>query len=73
MNKVFCIGSLKPGHFPQFLEVPLGRFEERAGECRLYRTKAMVFEHQQVVVVVYNSRTFVRQRELFHRKLQDAT
>lgn len=73
MNKVFCLGSLKPSHFPQFLEVPLSRFKERAGECRLYRTKAMVFERRRVVVVVYNPRTFARQRELFHRKLKDAT
>ncbi|MGI9952615.1 hypothetical protein V3F56_09670 [Moorellaceae bacterium AZ2] len=53
--------------------MPLSRFKERAGECRLYRTKAMIFERQRVVVVVYNPRTFARQRELFHRKIKDAT
>jgi len=73
MNKVFCIGSLKPSHYPQFLEVPLKLFKEQAGECRLYRTKALVLERRRVVVVVYNPKTAARQRELFHRKLQDAT
>ena len=73
MNKVFCIGSLKPSHYPQFLEVPLSWFKERAGECRLYRTKAMVLERRRVVVVVYNPKTAARQREVFHRKLEAAT
>lgn len=73
MNRVFCIGSLKPSHFPELLKVPLAWFREQAGECRLYRTKAMVLERQRVVVVVYNPKTATRQREVFHRQLQDAT
>ena len=73
MNKVFCIGSLKPSHFPELLKVPLAWSREQAGECRLYRTKAMVLERPRVVVVVYNPKTATRQRELSHRQLQDAT
>ncbi|MGQ9713078.1 MAG: IS1634 family transposase [Desulfotomaculales bacterium] len=71
-NRAYCIGSLRPTHYPKFLGVPLGRFKERAGDCLLYRTRALVFERPRTVVVVFNPATFGRQKELFQRRLAEA-
>lgn len=69
-EKLACVGSLKPSHFPRFLKVPLSRYTERAGECLLYRTRARVFEAERVVVVVFNPATQKRQAQTFHRQLE---
>jgi hypothetical protein len=37
--RVFCMGSLKPSHYPEFLRIPLDPFDEEVGEYKVYRAR----------------------------------
>jgi transposase len=70
--KVYCLGSLKPSNFPQFLKISLDKFTEEVDQYKLYRTSALVFGCKRTVVVTYCSKLFKRQKCTFDARLEKA-
>jgi len=59
--RVFCIGSLKPSHYPEFLRIPLEKFDEELGEYRVYRAEKKVFGQKRTVIVTFHQGLYERQ------------
>ncbi|MGB9629881.1 MAG: IS1634 family transposase [Thermodesulfobacteriota bacterium] len=59
--RVFCIGSLKPSHYPKLLRIPLDRFDEEVGEYKVYRTTKKVFGQKRTVIVTFHQGLYERQ------------
>lgn len=69
---VYCIGSLKPSHFPQFLKIPLDKFTEQVDGYKVYRKRALVFGRGRTVVLTYYPKLYERQKRTFDRRLEKA-
>jgi transposase len=69
---VYCIGSLKPSHFPQFLKIPLDKFTGEVEGCKVHRKRALVFGRGRTVVVTYYPKLYERQRRTLDRRLEKA-
>lgn len=67
--RVFCIGSLKPSHFPEFLKVPLEKFVEEVGGDRVYRSEAKIFGQRRSVVVTFHQGLYDRQVHTLSAKI----
>lgn len=59
--EVFCVGSLKPSHYPFFLKVPLDKFKEDVGDYKVYRTSAKIFGKNRAILVTFHQRLYDRQ------------
>ena len=69
---VYCIGSLKPSDFPQFLKIPLDQFTEEVNDYKLYRSRVIIFGRPRTVVVTYYHKLFERQKRTFEKRLEKA-
>lgn len=70
--EVYCIGSLKPSHFPEFLRIPLDKFTEQVDDYKVYRRRALVFGRGRTVVVTFYPKLYERQKRTFDRRLDNA-
>jgi transposase len=70
--QIFCIGSLKPSHFPQFLRIPLEKFTEEIEGYQAYRSRALIFGQERTVVITYYPKLFERQKRTFEQRLEKA-
>jgi len=59
--RVFCIGSLKPSHYPEFLRIPLEKFDEEVGEYKVYRATKRIFGQKRTVIVTFHRGLYERQ------------
>jgi len=67
---VACVGALHPSHFPRLLKIPLSEYTEVAGEYRVHRTKAKVFEAKRTVVITFHQKLFERQMRTLKAKIE---
>lgn len=67
--RVFCIGSLKPSHYPEFLRIPLDRFDEEVGEYKVYRATKKVFGQKRTVIVTFHQGLYERQLSTLHGRI----
>jgi len=69
---VFCIGSLKPSHFPQYFKIPLDQFAEEIKGYKAFRTRNLIFGRKRPVVVTYYPKLYDRQKRGFDKRLEKA-
>lgn len=67
--RVFCIGSLKPSHYPEFLRIPLDKFCEEVGEYKVYRATKKVFGQKRTVIVTFHQGLYERQLSTLHARI----
>ena len=67
--RVFCIGSLKPSHYPEFLRIPLDQFDEEVGEYKVYRATKKVFGQKRTVIVTFHQGVYERQLPTLHGQI----
>ncbi len=69
---VYCLGSLKPSQYPEFLKISLDHFTEEVDGYRACRLRAPVFGRERTVVITFYPQLYDRQKRTFDRRLERA-
>lgn len=66
---VSFIGSLKPSHFPELLNIPLEEYRESVGPYPVHRGRVKVFEKERAIIITLHPKLEERQKKTLKRRL----